>query len=192
MHRFTAFILLLSATAVLCASAAAATAFPYKAVRLLVLSPPGGGSDITARAIAQKLTEKWGQNVIVDNRAGGVIGMEITAKAPADGYSIVLGSIGPVAVAPSLYAKPPYDPVKDFTPLARAATALNLLVVHPSLPVHSVKELIAYAKTPAAKLNYGLSGAGRADHLSGEIFSRMAGLTMQHVPYKGGAPAISS
>jgi tripartite-type tricarboxylate transporter receptor subunit TctC len=121
---------------------------------------------------------------------GGVIGMEITAKAPPDGYTIVLGSIGPVAVAPSLYAKPPYDPVRDFTPLARAATALNLLTVHPSLPVHTVKDLIAYAKTPGAKLNYGSSGPGRADHLSGEIFSRMAGINMQHVPYKGGAPAM--
>jgi len=173
-------------------TAAATPEYPTKAVRLLVLSPPGGGSDITARAIAQKLTDKWHQNVIVDNRsgAGGVIGMEITAKAPPDGYTIVLGSIGPVAVAPSLYVKPPYDPVKDFTPLARTASALNLLVVHPSVPVQSVKDLIAYAKTSGKKVNYGSSGAGRADHLSGEIFSRMAGVSMQHIPYKGGAPAM--
>jgi tripartite-type tricarboxylate transporter receptor subunit TctC len=193
MHRIAPFSLLLCVVTVPAIAAAPAKAYPDKAVRLLVLSPPGGGSDITARAIAQKLTDQWHQNVIVDNRAGagGVIGMEITAKAPADGYTMVLGSIGPIAVAPSLYAKRPYDPVKDFTPLARAASALNLLVVHPSLPVHSVKELIAYAKTPGAKLNYGSSGAGRADHLSGVIFSRMAGVTtLQHIPYKGGAPAM--
>jgi tripartite-type tricarboxylate transporter receptor subunit TctC len=192
MHQPATSVLLFCAALLPAAAFAATPAYPNKAVRLLVLSPPGGGSDITARAIAQKLTEKWGQNVIVDNRsgAGGVIGMEITAKAPPDGYTIVLGSIGPIAVAPSLYVKPPYDPVRDFTPLARAASALNLLVVHPSVPVNSVKELIAYAKTPGAKLNYGSSGPGRADHLSGEIFSRMAGITMQHVPYKGGAPAM--
>ncbi len=193
MHRIAPSIALLCiATVPVIGNAAPAKAYPDKAVRLLVLSPPGGGSDITARAIAQKLTDKWGQNVIVDNRsgAGGVIGMETTAKAPPDGYTMVLGSIGPVAVAPSLYAKPPYDPVKDFTPLARTASALNLLVVHPSLPVHSVKELIAYAKTPGAKTNYGSSGAGRADHLAGVIFSRAAGVNMQHIPYKGGAPAM--
>lgn len=193
MHRTVASATLLCIAAVPCLAAAATpSAYPDKAVRLLVLSPPGGGSDITARAIAQKLTDKWGQNVIVDNRAGagGVIGMEITAKSPPDGYTMVLGSIGPIAVAPSLFAKPPYDPVKDFTPLARTASALNLLVVHPSLPVHSVKELIVYAKTPGAKANYGSSGAGRADHLAGVIFSRAAGVTMQHIPYKGGAPAM--
>ena len=192
MHRFAASALFFCITAVPWVSAPLAKAYPDKAVRLLVLSPPGGGSDITARAIAQKLTDQWKQNVIVDNRsgAGGVIGMEITAKAPPDGYTMVLGSIGPIAVAPSLYAKPPYDPVKDFTPLARTASALNLLVVHPSLPVHSVKELIAYAKTPNAKLNYGSSGPGRADHLAGVIFSRAAGVNLQHIPYKGGAPAM--
>jgi tripartite-type tricarboxylate transporter receptor subunit TctC len=193
MHRIASSLLLLCAATVPgLVVAAAAPEYPSKAVRLLVLSPPGGGSDITARAIAQKLTDKWHQNVIVDNRAGagGVIGMEITAKAPPDGYTIVLGSIGPVAVAPSLYVKPPYDPVRDFTPLARTASALNLLVVHPSVPVQSVKELIAYAKSGGKKLNYGSSGAGRADHLSGEIFGRMAGISMQHIPYKGGAPAM--
>jgi len=194
MHKVAPFTLLLCSTAVPCAALAAdaASAYPDKPVRFLVLSPPGGGSDITARAIAQKLTEKWGQQVIADTRAGagGVVGMEIAAKARPDGYTLVLGGIGPVAVAPSLYAKPPYDPVKDFTPVVRAANALNLLVVHPSLPVNSVKELIAYAKTPGAKLNYGSSGAGRADHLSGEIFNRMTGISMQHVPYKGGAPAM--
>jgi tripartite-type tricarboxylate transporter receptor subunit TctC len=193
MHHIASFAVVACLSAAHCLAATPPTAsYPDKAVRLLVLSPPGGGSDITARAIAQKLTDQWRQNVIVDNRAGagGVIGMEITARAPADGYTMTLGSIGPVAVAPSLYSKPPYNPVRDFTPLARTASALNLLVVHPSVPAQTVKEFIAYAKTPAAKLNYGSSGAGRADHLAGVIFSRAAGITMQHIPYKGGAPAM--
>lgn len=194
MHKVAPLLLLACSTAVPFAAAAADTppAYPDKSVRFLVLSPPGGGSDITARAIAQKLTEKWGQQVLADNRAGagGVVGMEIAASARPDGYTLVLGGIGPVAVAPSIYKKPPYDPVKDFTPIVRAANALNMLVVHPSVPANSVKELIAYGKTPGAKLNYGSSGAGRADHLAGEIFSKMTGVPMQHVPYKGGAPAM--
>jgi tripartite-type tricarboxylate transporter receptor subunit TctC len=194
MHKVAPALALFCSTAVPIAAPAADTApaYPDRPVRFIVLSPPGGGSDITARAIAQKLTETWDQQVIVDTRAGagGVVGMEIAAKARPDGYTLVLGGIGPVAVAPSLYAKPPYDPVKDFTPIVRAANALNMLVVHPSLPVNSVKELIVYAKSPGTKLNYGSSGAGRADHLAGEIFSRMTGVTMQHVPYKGGAPAM--
>ncbi|MGH8616171.1 MAG: Bug family tripartite tricarboxylate transporter substrate binding protein [Burkholderiales bacterium] len=190
MHKLAPLLLLLCSTAV--PAADVAPAYPDRPVRFIVLSPPGGGSDITARAIAQKLTEKWGQQVIVDTRAGagGVVGMEIAANARPDGYTLVLGGIGPVAVAPSIYKKPPYDPVKDFTPIVRAANALNMLVVHPSVPATSVKELIAYGKTSNAKLNYGSSGAGRADHLAGEIFSKMTGVPMQHVPYKGGAPAM--
>jgi tripartite-type tricarboxylate transporter receptor subunit TctC len=116
--------------------------------------------------------------------------MSIAANANPDGYTIVEGTIGPVAVNPSLYSKLPYDPVKDFVPVARAVSALNVLVVHPSLPVKSVKELIAYAKANPGKLNYGSSGVGFADHLAGELFSTLAGVKMQHVPYKGGAPAM--
>ena len=174
------------------ATAQAADAYPARPIRIIILVQPGGGSDITSRAVAQKMTESWGQQVIVDNRPGGngVLGMEIAKSANPDGYTLVLGTIGPVAVNPSLYSKLPYDPVADFTPIARAVSALNVLVVHPSLPVRSVKELIAYAKANPGRLNYGSSGVGFADHLAGELFNRMAGVTMQHVPYKGGAPAM--
>ena len=172
--------------------ASAADAYPARPIRIIITVVPGGGADITARAIGQKLTEAWGQQVIVDNRPGGngSVGMSIAANAIPDGYTIVEGTIGPVAVNPSLYSKLPYDPVKDFAPVARAVSALNVLVVHPSLPVKSVKELIAYAKANPGKLNYGSSGVGFADHLAGELFSTLAGVRMQHVPYKGGAPAM--
>jgi tripartite-type tricarboxylate transporter receptor subunit TctC len=173
-------------------TASAADAYPARPIRIIITVVPGGGADITARAIGQKLTEAWGQQFIVDNRPGGngSVGMSIAANANPDGYTIVEGTIGPVAVNPSLYSKLPYDPVKDFAPVARAVSALNVLVVHPSLPVKSVKELIAYAKANPGKLNYGSSGVGFADHLAGELFSTLAGVRMQHVPYKGGAPAM--
>ena len=194
MHHIASFAVVACLSAAHCLAATPPTAsYPDKAVRLLVLSPPGGGSDITARAIAQKLTDQWRQNVIVDNRAGagGVIGMEITARAPADGYTMTLGSIGPVAVAPSLYSKPPYNPVRDFTPLARTASALNLLVVHPSVPAHTVKEFIAYAKEKKGALNYGSGGVGATPFLAVELFKSMVGFDAVHVPYKGGAPALA-
>jgi tripartite-type tricarboxylate transporter receptor subunit TctC len=170
----------------------AADVYPSRPIRIIILVVPGGGADITTRAVGQKLTEAWGQQVIVDNRPGGngVVGMEIAKSANPDGHTLVLGTIGPVAVNPSLYAKLPYDSVKDFTPIARAVSALNVLVVHPSLPLKSVKEFIAHAKANPGKLNYGSSGVGFADHLAGELFNKLAGVKMQHVPYKGGAPAM--
>ena len=170
----------------------AADVYPNKPIRIIITVAPGGGADITARAVGQKLSEAWGQQVVVDNRPGGngIVGMDIAAHASPDGYTIVEGTIGPVAVNPSLYSKLPYDPVKDFAPIARAVTALNMLVVYPSLPAHSVKELIAYAKANPGKLNYGSSGVGFADHLAGALFETLAGVKMQHVPYKGGAPAM--
>ena len=173
-------------------AACAAETYPSRPIRIVILVVPGGGADITTRAVGQKLTEAWGQQVIVDNRPGGngAVGMEIAKNANPDGHTMVLGTIGPVAVNPSLYAKLPYDPVKDFTPIARAVSALNVLVVHPSLPVKSVKEIIAHAKANPGKLNYGSSGVGFADHLAGELFNTLAGVKMQHVPYKGGAPAM--
>ena len=171
----------------------AAMAYPNKPIRMIVPVAPGGGGDITTRVIAGKLAERWGQQVIVDNRAGagGIVGLEILARAAPDGYTIAQGGVGPVAVTPSLHTKLPYDPLKDFAPIMRAATALNVLVVHPSLPVHSVKDLIAHARANPNKLNFGSSGPGRADHLAGELFNMMAGVRMQHVPYKGGAPAMT-
>ena len=173
-------------------AAHAADAYPVKPIRIIITVAPGGGADITARAVGQKLTEAWGQQVIVDNRPGGngIVGMDIAAHSNPDGYTIVEGTIGPVAVNTSLYSKLPYDPVNDFAPVARAVSALNVLVVHPSLPVHSVKELIAYAKANPGKLTFGSSGVGFADHLAGELFNTLAGVKMLHVPYKGGAPAM--
>jgi len=169
-----------------------AAAYPSRPIRIIITVVPGGGADVTARAIAQKFTEAWGQQAIVDNRPGGngIVGMDIAAHANPDGYTIVIGTIGPVAVNPSLYAKLPYDPVKDYEPVARAVSALNVLVVHPSVPAKSVKELIAHARANPGKLAYGSSGVGFADHLAGELFSSLAGVKMNHVPYKGGAPAM--
>jgi len=169
-----------------------ATAYPTKPIRIIITVVPGGGADVTARTIGQKLTEAWGQQAIVDNRPGGngVVGMDIAKHSTPDGHTIVIGTIGPVAVNPSLYSKLPYDPIKDFEPIARAVSALNVLVVHPSVPAKSVKELIAHAKANPGKLTYGSSGVGFADHLAGELFSSLAGVKMNHVPYKGGAPAM--
>ena len=172
--------------------AQAADPYPNKPIRLIVPVAPGGGADITSRAIAAKMAEAFGQQVIVDNRpgGGGVVGMLAVARATPDGYTLSQGGIGSLAVVPNFTPKPPYDVARDYVPIARAASALNMLVVHPTLPVHSVKDLIAYAKKNPGRLNYGSSSAGRADHLAGEIFSIMAGVKMQHVPYKGGAPAM--
>ena len=173
-------------------SAAAQQAYPTKPIRVIILVVPGGGADITSRTVGHKLTESFGQQVIVDNRPGGngIVGMEIAARSNPDGYTLVLGTIGPVAVNPSVYKKLPYDSVADFDPVARAVSALNVLVVHPSVPAKSVKELIAHAKANPGKLTYGSSGVGFADHLAGELFNTLAGVKMVHVPYKGGAPAM--
>jgi tripartite-type tricarboxylate transporter receptor subunit TctC len=159
---------------------------------MIVPVAPGGGADITARALAERLTHAWGQQVIIDNRpgAGGIVGLEMGARAAPDGYTITQASIGPLTVTPALHKKVPYDSIKDFAPITRAVSALNVLVVHPSLPVHSVKDLIAHARANPNKLSFGSSGAGRADHLAGEMFNRLAKVQMQHVPYKGGAPAM--
>src|SRR5688572_23258341 len=173
-------------------TAAAAQTWPTRAVRLISPFAPGGGADITSRAIAQKLSPALGQQVVVDNRggAGGMVGVDLAAKAPPDGYTIVLGTIGPIAINPSLYAKMAYDPVKDLVPIGKAANALNVLVVHPSLPAKNVKEFVALARTHSGQLNYGSSGSGATDHLAGELFNAIARVKLSHVPYKGGAPAM--
>ena len=184
---------LLAASALaLATSAAFAQSYPSKSIRLISPFAPGGGADITCRAIAPKLSAALGQQVIVDNRggAGGVVGVEIAAKSPPDGYTLVLGTIGNIAVAPSLYPKMPYEPMKDLVPIGQTANTLNVLVVHPSLPAKTLKEFIAVAKASPNQLLFGSSGAGAADHLAGELFNIMAGVKMVHVPYKGGAPAM--
>ena len=172
---------------------APAADYPTKPIRLVVPFPPGGTTDILARAVAQKLAETWNQQVIVDNRpgAGGNIGADLVAKAAPDGYTLVMGTVGTHAINPNLYGKMPYDHVKDFAPVILVAGVPNVLVVNPSLPVHLVKELIDYAKANPGKLNFASSGNGTSIHLSGELFKTMAGVQMTHVPYKGSAPALA-
>ncbi|HEV7448108.1 MAG TPA: tripartite tricarboxylate transporter substrate binding protein [Steroidobacteraceae bacterium] len=170
---------------------AAAQSYPAKPVRMLVPFPPGGGTDYTARLISQKLTEIWGQQVIVDNRPGAstTIASEIVAKAPADGYTLIMGSTNHT-INPSLYPRIPYDTIKDFAPVTVAVTASYVLVVHPSLPAKTVKELIALARTRPGEINYASSGSSGPQHIAGELFKLMAKVDMTHVPYKGGGPAV--
>jgi tripartite-type tricarboxylate transporter receptor subunit TctC len=174
--------------------AADAQGYPNRPVKLIVPFPPGGPLDIVGRAIAQKLTEAWGQSVVVDNRpgAGGNIGAEIVAKSPPDGYTILMGALSTHAVNPSLYAKMPYDAVKDFAPITLVAVTPNVLVVNVALPVNSAKEFVAYAKANPGKLAFGSGSNGSAGHLAGELFKVETGTDIIHVPYKGGAPATQA
>ena len=174
--------------------ALAAEPFPAKPAHLVVPFPPGGPLDAIGRAIAQKLTEAWGQGVVVENKpgAGGNIGADYVAKSAPDGYTVVMGALSTHAVNPSLYAKMPYDAQKDFAPITLVAVTPNVLVVNPSLPVHSVKELIEYAKANPGKLSFGSGSNGSAGHLAGELFKVDTGTDMVHVPYKGAAPAMQA
>ena len=169
---------------------ARAADWPTKSVRFVVGFAPGGGTDTTARAIAARLSELLGQQVIVDNRAGatGNIATEIVARANPDGYTLLMGTIAALSVNPSLFDKLPFDPQKDLAPITLAVDSTNVLALHPSVPANSVKELIALAK--AKSLNCGSSGVGATGHLALELFNNMAGTKMVHVPYKGGAPVM--
>ena len=166
--------------------------WPARTIRFIAPFPPGGGTDLNARMIAPRLSIALGQQVIVENRpgAGGMLGTELVAKSPPDGYNMVIATIGPISINPSLYSKMPYDPVKDLAPVAYTGEVPNGLVVHPALPVKTVKELIALARQRPHELNFGSSGNGAGDHLAGEMLKVMAGIHMTHVPYKGGAPAM--
>ncbi len=166
-------------------------AYPSKAIRMVIALAPGGGVDTTGRFIAQKLSEAWGQSVVADNRpgAGGTIAAEIVALAPPDGHTMLMTSAG-ISITPSLM-KLSYDPRKDLLPVTLAVVSPGVLVVHPSLPVKSVKELIAFAKARPNQLFFSSSGLGSAQHLTIELFSQMTGLKMTHVPYKGTAPSIT-
>lgn len=172
------------------ATPALAADYPTKPIRLIVGFAPGGGTDTTARAMSQKLTDALGQQVVVDNRPGaaGNIAAEIVSKATPDGYTLLMGTIAALSINPSLYSRLPFDPIRDFAPITQAVDSTNILSLHPSVPVGSVKELIALAK--AKPLNYGSSGVGGTGHLAGELFNTMAGVKMTHVPYKGGGPAM--
>jgi tripartite-type tricarboxylate transporter receptor subunit TctC len=173
---------------------AAAQGFPAKPVKLVVPFPPGGSLDNIGRLLAQKLTEAWGQQVVVENRpgAGGNVGADAVAKSPADGYTVVMGALSTHAVNPSLYTKMPYDAVKDFAPLSLVAITPNVLIVHADSPVKSVRDLIAFAKANPGKANFGSGSNGSAGHLAGELFKVDTGTDVQHIPYKGGAPALQA
>lgn len=174
-------------------TSALAQAYPTKPVTIIVPFAAGGTTDILARIIGQALTAELGQSVVVDNRAGagGNIGGQAAAKAAPDGHTLFMGTVGTHAINASLYKKMPFDPVKDFAPLTRVANVPNLLVANPAQPYKSVKDLIAYAKANPGKVNFGSSGNGSSIHLSGELFKSLAKVDMQHVPYKGSAPAVT-
>jgi tripartite-type tricarboxylate transporter receptor subunit TctC len=182
-------VLLLAALC--CAQAAAQTAYPTRSVRFIVPSAPGGGTDIIARAIAIKLSEAFGQQFVVDNRpgAGQMIGIELAARSQPDGHTILM-TASTLAINPVMYKKVPYDPVKDFAPITQAASLPNVVVVHPSLHVKSVAELVAYAKQHPGQLNFASAGIGTSPQMSIELLKSMAGIDMVHVPYKGTAPGV--
>jgi tripartite-type tricarboxylate transporter receptor subunit TctC len=175
-----------------CAAAAHAQTYPAKAIRIIVPSAPGSGPDIMARSIGQKLNEAWGQPVIIDARpgAGGIIGSELAAKAPPDGYTLIMGNAGSHSVNPSLYPKLPYDPLRDFAPVTLVSVAPNVLIVHPSLPASSVKELIALTRSRPGAISFGSGGNGSSAHLSGELFRTLAAVKIVHVPFKGAPAAV--
>jgi tripartite-type tricarboxylate transporter receptor subunit TctC len=183
---------LLAALGLACAIPAHAQ-YATKPVRLIVPFPPGGGSDTLARLVSPKLGEALQQPVIVENRPGGGtnIGAEIAAKAPADGYTLLMGNISH-AINASLYSKLGYDLVRDFAPVTLLASTPNIVVVHPSVPVKSVQELVALAKARPGQLDYASAGSGSSSHLAGELFGMMTGARMTHVPYKGGGPAVAA
>ena len=179
--------------ACLLACSAVAQDYPARPIRIIVPFTPGAGTDIVGRAVALSLNEAWKQSVVVDNRpgAGGTIAGEMVAKANPDGYTLMLGNVSTLAIAPALNPKLSYQPLRDFAPITLISTSENVLVLHASIPAASVKEFIAYAKANSGKLNYGSSGNGTTSHLGGAMFASMAGVEMTHVPYKGSAPMLT-
>ena len=184
-----------TALAIACLSAlpAAAQTYPSKPVKFVVPFVAGGPTDIQGRLLGEKLGQRLGQQFIIDNRGGanGNIGMEITAKSPPDGYTIVIATVGTWAVNPSLYKQMPYDPVRDFAPIMQVSSSPGVLVVHPSVPVKNVKDLIALARAKPGKLDYGSSGVGGFGHISGALFCLMTKTEMVHIPYKSSAPSLT-
>jgi tripartite-type tricarboxylate transporter receptor subunit TctC len=185
--------ILLAAAALMAAAGPSSVAqtYPAKAIRLIVPSSPGGSTDIVGRVLAQKLSESLGQQVVIDNRAGAgtMIGNEIVARSPPDGYTLLMG-ISTLAIIPAMYATVRYDALKDFAPISQIVTLPNVLLVHPSVPARSVKELIAIGKARRAQLVSGSAGTGTSPHLSLELFKTMTGIDIVHVPYKGSGQAI--
>ena len=180
-------------TTALHAERAHAQPYPDRPIRMVVPYAAGGGADFIARSIAQGLSKKLGQQVIVDNKPGGAatIGADAVAKSPADGYTILYGTPAPQIINPHLFKKLPYDPVRDFAPVGRVASVAHILVVHPSVPAKSVKELIAHAKANPGRINYSSAGIGATSHLDTELFKSLAGVEIVHVPYKGTGSGIA-
>lgn len=189
----TGLLCLLTTAIALAAAPASAQPYPAKPVRVVVPFPAGGNADIFARAFAQKLGDAWKQIPIVDNRAGaaGIIGTQFVAKAPADGYTLLFGTTGTHTTNPAVYAKLPYDPVRDFATVSNFADSPFLLVVHPSIPVRTLQQLVALAKSRPGQLDYASFGTGSSAHLAGEMLRTMAGINIIHVAYKGGPPAVN-
>ena len=175
------------------ASAAPAQTYPIRPIRWVVTYPPGGPTDVVARAIGAKLTEAWGQQIVIDNRAGagGVIGTDIAAKAVPDGYTLLFGTSAGLTINPALNSKLPYDAVKDFAPVSLLVLNPQILVVHPAVPGNSVKELVALAKARPGQLNYASVGLGSPNHMGMELLKALTGIDIVHVPYKGTCPAIT-
>jgi tripartite-type tricarboxylate transporter receptor subunit TctC len=167
-------------------------AYPNKPIRMIVGFPPGGGTDVVARVIGAKLQEWYGQPVVVENRPGatGTIGADFVAKSAADGYTLIMGHVNSTGIAPNLFAKLPYDPIKDFSAVSYVGYVPNVLAVHPSVNAKSVSELVALAKAQPGKMNYASSGNGSTQHLAGEMFKQLTGTSIVHVPYKGSGDAI--
>jgi tripartite-type tricarboxylate transporter receptor subunit TctC len=179
--------------AIAAASATNAQTYPVKPIRWIVPFPPGGGTDITSRTLAAKLSEALGQQMVIDNRpgSGGTIGLSLASKAPADGYHIATVQLANMGIAPALYRKLPYDPVKDFAPITQAVSAALVLVAHPSFPPNTVKDLIAMARNKPGAITYGSPGNGTSGHLGSEMIKMAGKIDMVHVPYKGAAPALT-
>ncbi|MBI2226420.1 MAG: tripartite tricarboxylate transporter substrate binding protein, partial [Betaproteobacteria bacterium] len=173
--------------------AAQSQTYPAKPVRIIVPFSPGGGTDIVARTVAPKLADRFGQQVVVDNRVGaaGAIGAEITVRSPPDGYTLMVGSTSEIGIGPSLYSKLPYDVLRDLVPVTPLAATPMVLVVHPSMPVRTAKDLVALARARPGQINYGSAGAGSGAHMAAELFRYLTKADIVHVPYKGVAPAMA-
>ncbi|TMG97993.1 MAG: tripartite tricarboxylate transporter substrate binding protein [Betaproteobacteria bacterium] len=184
---------ILIAALLVVSTASSAQSYPSKPIHIIVPYPAGGTSDILARTIGQRLSESFGQPVIVENKPGanGNVGADLVAKAPADGYTLLLADIGALVISPSVYPTLPFDPVKDFAPVTMVAYSPHILVVHPSVQAASVKELVGLAKSKPGKLNFAISGVGGAPHLAGVDFAMRTGIDWTYIPYKGGAQAIA-
>ena len=191
MNRIYAMLVCAAAGALITGNVSAQAPYPSKPIRVIVPSSAGGGTDIIARIVSPKLNERLGQQIVIENRpgAGTMIGGDVAAKAPPDGYTLLM-CVSTLATNPVIYRKVPYNALTDFAPITLVMTAPNLLVVHPSLPIKTVKELIWFAQARPGELNYGSAGAGTGPHLSMELFMSMAKIKMVHIPYKGSAPAM--